>query len=654
MNYYQIAPLSYLGRETSLLTYSSEETLIIGQAVLIPLREKSVIGLVLDKTLKPKFKTKEITKVIFDHPIINKSLLETAFWISDYYCASITSVLQTIIPKGLAVKRRAISSNIAPLPTDSKPTLTVDQKKVINDILSNHSGKPNLIFGVTGSGKTEIYMRLIEKTLLEKKAAIVLVPEVSLTPQALDRFQARFGKEVTILHSYLKETERFANWQSILEGEKSIVVGSRSALFAPLVNLGLIIVDEEHENSYKQDQTPRYQTVKVAEKLAILSKATLVLGSATPSIESFYQTQIGHYKLHTLNKRIVQVSLPKVEVVDMRNEFKFGNKSIFSEKLVERIQETLSKKQQILLFINRRGMSTFVNCRDCGYVANCPNCNLPLTFHYKPLRLVCHHCHYKEGLPILCPSCKSASIKYFGTGTQRVEEELKKLINNQYIIERMDRDTTKKSGSHDFLYNNFAQHKIDVLIGTQMITKGWDFDNLGLVGIISADTMINFPDYNASERTFDLLTQVAGRTGRGRNSGSVVLQTYNTDNPAIIYASKHDYLGFYNTEIKERQILNYPPFAQLIKLMYNDSVYEKAELQANLLAKKISSELGKTILTILGPSPAFIPKLANKYRWQITLKIPILPKEEMLAITHKINLLVDNKWSMDVDPNGII
>ncbi|MDD5693459.1 MAG: primosomal protein N' [Patescibacteria group bacterium] len=522
MNYYEVAPLTYLGRETDLLTYSSDQNILTGQAVIIPLRTKNFVGITLEKTTKPSFKTKEIKKIIFDKPVISKTLLETAFWMSEYYCSPITSVLQTIIPVGLGKTRRILDDERSVPSPDFQPKLTPEQVQIVSDITQDTSDSPHLIFGVTGSGKTEIYMRLIEDTLKAGKEAIILVPEVSLTPQALDRYQARFGKRVTLLHSYLKETERFANWQSILSGEKSVIIGSRSALFAPVCNLGLVIIDEEHETSYKQDQAPRYQTVKVAEILASFSKARLILGSATPSIGSYYKTQTASYKLHTLNKRVIQDTLPEVQVVDMRNEFKYGNKSIFSEKLQGAIKKTLADNQQVLLFINRRGMSTFVNCRDCGYVATCPNCNLSLTFHYNSLRLVCHHCGYQEVVPTLCPACQSPSIKYFGTGTQRVEQELRKIVGNKYIIERMDKDTTKKRGSHEDLYNRFAKHQTDVLIGTQMITKGWDFDNLGLVGIISADTMINFPDYNASERTFDLLTQVAGRTGRGKFPGLVV------------------------------------------------------------------------------------------------------------------------------------
>jgi primosomal protein N' (replication factor Y) len=654
MNYYKVAPLIYFGQDASVLTYHSSEGFLPGQAVLIPLRQKQVIGIVLDKTNKPRFETKEIQEKIFVKPILNEALLKTAFWISNYYSASLVSVLQTMVPSGITKKRRITNSTEYKIPSDKPPKLTPEQEKIVNKILTDKKNQKHLIFGVTGSGKTEVYLRLIEASLKKNQQAIMLVPEVSLTPQALTRFVARFGNQVTILHSYLKETERFANWKDIFEGKKSVVVGSRSALFAPFSNLGLIIIDEEHENSYKQDQTPRYQTVKVAEKIIEFNQAKLILGSATPSINSFYAAQNDLYQLHLLNKRIVQDFLPEVEIIDMRNEFQAGNKSIFSDCLIKNIKQTLNEKRQVLLFINRRGMSTFVSCRDCGYVAKCPHCDIPLTFHYYKLKLICHHCGYQENIPTLCPQCQGSAIKYFGTGTQRVEQELKKLIGHQYKIGRMDRDTIQKRGSHENIYQDFTQKKVDILIGTQMITKGWDLTNVSLVGIISADTMTNFPDYNASERTFNLLTQVAGRTGRGEDPGKVILQTYNPDNSTIKFASQHDFISFYNQEIKNRQELNYPPFTHLIKLMYNNPVLDIAEDKAKTLADQIKRRINKPKVILIGPSPAFLPKLAGKYRWQIILKILSHNEKVIISLVKQIEELTKNEWSIDVDPIGII
>jgi primosomal protein N' (replication factor Y) len=654
VNYYEIAPLTYLGQNTSVLTYSSSDKLLVGQAVLISLRTKKVIGIILSNVNKPPFQTKEILNVIFDKPIIDKARLELANWMADYYAANLVNVLQTFVPSGIQKKRRSLETVKKSREKDSIPVPTKDQALAINNILGSSDNKPHLVFGVTGSGKTEVYFNLIERELNNNKQVILLVPEISLTPMMIQRLESRFGNKVVLLHSYLKETDRYAKWKAILNNEASIVIGSRSALFAPLNNLGLIIIDEEHESSYKQDQTPRYNTVRVAEKLSQILNCRLVLGSATPSLNSYYKSSRGSYHLQVLNKRIVQDSLPKVEIVDMRNEFKYGNMSIFSERLQENIQSTLKERKQILLFINRRGMSTFVSCRDCGYVANCPHCDLALTFHYNNLNLICHHCGYTEKIPTICPSCQSTSIKFFGTGTQRVETELKKLIGDKFTVERMDKDTTKQRGRHELLYKNFANKNTDVLIGTQMITKGWDLKNIGLVGIISADTMINFPDFTASEKTFDLLTQVAGRTGRGLDQGKVILQTYNPESKAIIYAAKHDYVSFYNDEILDRRSLNYPPFAHYIKLLYTNKEQNTAEEKANILAEKIKNLNDRNIIDILGPTPAFLPKVAGRFRWQISLQVKDVDEQQFIKTVRAIKKLANNQWVIDVDATGVI
>lgn len=650
MNYYELVPLLYIGNKNDTLVYQSENNLKSGQAVIISVRNKKLTGIIIKKVAKPSFETKDIIEVIFERPVLNSALLKTASWMSEYYASTLTSVFQTMLPVDITKKRRDLKNNEKRPDLDKPPVPTPDQGRIIKAIESCADDKPHLLFGVTGSGKTEIYLKLIETVLNKGQQVIVLVPEVSLTAQAMNRFQARFGNRVALFHSYLKETERFASWKAIFDGEKDIVVGSRSALFAPLKNLGLVIIDEEHESSYKQDQSPRYHAIKTAQKICQLGKAKLLLGSATPSFESYFKALNGQYHLHKLDKRIHGDTMPLVQVVDMRNEYQSGNKSIFSDIMLKRINENLTEKKQVLLFLNRRGMSTFVSCRDCGYVVKCPNCDLPLTFHFNNLNLVCHHCDYKGTLPTLCPNCQSAAIKYFGTGTQRVEQELIKLIDKKFTIGRMDRDTTRKQDSHYQIYEDFATKNVDILIGTQMITKGWDFPNVGLVGIISADTMINFPDYNASERTFNLLTQVAGRTGRGEAAGEVILQTYNPDHPAIKYASKHDFNGFFEQEIKNRKELNYPPFAHLIKLMYNNKDIEQAKDDLESINERINLVFNNS-LDIVGPSPAFIPKIANKYRWQLVIKTD---DEKIINIVNKLPDLLNNNWIIDVDPIGII
>lgn len=624
--------------------------------VKIPLRQKAILGIVAGQVNRPDFATKEIAEKVFEKPILTKSLLKLAFWMSDYYGASLVSVLQTIIPSGITKKRREVLLDSFPKHDLEKPhKLTMEQEKVFTQIAKDLCGK-HLIFGVTGSGKTEIYMRLIEKTLANKQQAIILVPEVALTPQTMERFVRRFGDRVVLLHSYLKETERFQNWKDIFDSKKDIIIGSRSALFAPCQNLGLIIIDEEHETSYKQDKTPRYQTVKTAEKLAEFSGSGLVLGSATPSFTTFFKAESGNYTLHRLSKRIVQTNLPPVEIVDMRNEFKAGNSSIFSERLQLLLTETLENRKQVILFINRRGMSTFVSCRDCGFVEKCPNCDLPLTYHLEGSKLHCHHCGFNKAVSACCPNCHSLAFKFFGAGTQRIETELKKFYGNKYSIARMDKDTTRKSGSHKELYDSFANKEADILIGTQMVAKGLDLDNVGLVGIISADTILNFPDYTASERTFDLLAQVAGRTGRGNDQGKVIIQTYNPESPAVKYAAKHDYEGFYRSEIKNREELTYPPFAKLIKLMYNNFVQSKAETESKVFSEKVKNILEDNSLPfkMIGPSPAFIPKLGNKYYYQITVKLLTDVEADLINSVKLIKEAASDGWLIDVEPGDLI
>jgi primosomal protein N' (replication factor Y) len=656
MNYYEVAITKYIGKDTDILTYSSKIKLERGTAVSVYVRNKEIIGIVINEVKKPSFKTKDITKIIFEKPVISNSLLETCFWLSDYYGASLPSVFQTILPSGIATKRRTINKIYKEFDRTENHVLTVDQKKIVDNIIKKFTSKPHLIFGITGSGKTEIYIRLVEKVINEGKQAIILVPEISLTPQAIERYSSRFGDNIAILHSYLKETERFSNWKSVLDGEKNIIIGSRSAIFAPCNNLGLIIIDEAHESSYKQDQTPRYNAIKVAEKIAKLGGAALVFGTATPTIESYFKALNGEYELHNLRKRIIQDVLPTTKIVDMRNEFRRRNRSIFSEKLQEEINLALAKKQQIILFLNRRGMSTFVSCRECGYVEKCPNCDLPLTFHMTTNELRCHHCNHKSSIPTLCPNCNSFAIKYFGGGTQKIELEIRKLVGESYRIARMDTDTTRSVENYTQTYNSFVQGKTDILIGTQIISKGWDIPNIGLVGIISADTLLNFPDIYSPERTFNLLTQVAGRTGRGKDKGTVIIQTYNPENPAIRAASAHDFNEFYQNEIKEREELKYPPFAKLIKLLYNNKSSEIAEAKTIKIAAEIDRKLGLENLNfnLIGPSPAFISKIAGNFRWQILLKIDTNKDEDVIMIVKLLRYITKNEWSIDVDPMSLI
>ncbi|MFO7819331.1 MAG: primosomal protein N' [Halanaerobacter sp.] len=433
--------------------------------------------------------------------------------------------------------------------------LTSEQEQALESILkgvNNQGSQTFLLKGVTGSGKTEVYLQALDQILAKGQGAIVLVPEISLTPQTIARFKGRFQNQVAVLHSQLSAGERFDEWRRLKSGEAKVAIGARSAIFAPLADLGLIIIDEEHETTYKQDDHPKYHAREAAVYRANLNDAVTILGTATPSLEAYYRTQDGDYKLLELKNRIDDRPMPEVEVVDMREELAKGNRRMFSELLQEEITARLEEGEQSIVFLNRRGFSTFVQCRKCGHVMRCNDCDVSLTYHSNPPLLHCHYCDHQEDVPKTCPNCDSKYIKYFGIGTQKVEEELNELFA-EANIKRMDVDTTRKKGAYRRILSDFKEHKIDILIGTQMVAKGHDFPNVTLVGVITADTALNFPDFRSSERTFQLLTQVAGRTGRGDKGGEVVVQSYTPEHYSIQFAKKHDYDSFYEKEIASRE-----------------------------------------------------------------------------------------------------
>ncbi|SCG83512.1 primosomal protein N' (replication factor Y) (superfamily II helicase) [Proteiniborus sp. DW1] len=523
------------------------------------------------------------------------------------------------------IKRDAITKEINPY---KKIKLTKEQEdcidKIYRDYLENGYNK-YLLHGVTGSGKTEVYLNLIERILESGKQAIVLVPEISLTPQTVERFAGRFRNNVAVLHSRLSNGERYDEWRKIKEGEVQIVVGARSAIFAPFDKLAFIIIDEEHEASYKSSMNPKYNAIEVAEKRCEIEGATLVLGSATPSIESYYKAKQGEYKLIELPNRVNNKEMPKIEVIDMKKELDNGNKSMFSNSLYSSILENLRANKQTILFLNRRGFSTFISCRKCGYVVKCKECDISLTYHMSQNTLKCHYCGFALKPPTICPSCGSKYIKYFGTGTQRVEEEIKRLFPNARVS-RMDLDTTTAKGSHEKIFEKMKKGDIDILIGTQMITKGLDFPNVTLVGIIAADLTLNIPDFKASERTFQLLTQVGGRAGRGEYDGKVILQTYEPEHYSIMTAKSHDYVNFYNKEISIRKEFNYPPFRDIINIIISGENEKDTYNVASSIARDIRLEVFKQIdsaehkETIIGPMEAPIYRIKNKYRRQIIIK----------------------------------
>lgn len=513
----------------------------------------------------------------------------------------------------------------------NKLKFTEEQEEVytkVSNAIEKQEYKKYLLYGVTGSGKTEIYLQLIEKVINEGKSAIMLVPEISLTPQMINRFIERFGKDIiAVLHSKLSVGERYDSWERIENGEARIVIGARSAIFAPVCNLGIIIIDEEHDSSYKSEMAPRYNAKEVATQIAKYNNIPLLLGSATPDIVTFYKAQNEDIELLKLSKRANNSSLPNVQVVDLKQELANGNRTMISVKLYKLIQENLKNKKQTILFLNRRGFSTFVMCRDCGYVAKCKNCNISLTYHKKEEKLKCHYCGYEEEIHKICPECGSKKIKYFGTGTQKLELEINKIFPTASTI-RMDIDTVTKKNSHEEILEKFNKDKIDILIGTQMIVKGHHFPNVTLVGVVSADGSLNIDDYRASERTFDILVQVAGRAGRENLQGNVIIQTYNPDNYSIQYAKKQNYDEFYNVEIKLRNQLRYPPFCDIIMFGISGETEEIVSKTAEKLYRNLKEQIEKEqiIANVLKPLPAPIDKIKNRYRWRIIIKAKVNDK----------------------------
>ena len=528
------------------------------------------------------------------------------------------SSLNTLIKKNILLEKKlehyrlSYNEKIEP-----KKELTEDQMKVVNEVLLNKGYCPYLLYGVTGSGKTEVYMELIEDALNRGKTSIVLVPEISLTPQMVLRFQKRFGDNIAAIHSALSDGEKYDEWRRIVKGEAKIVIGARSAIFAPLKNIGMIIIDEEHSDSYKQDDSnPRYSAKDVALIRAKYHDCPLIMGSATPSLEAFARAKKGVFKLLELPNRINGKELPKINIIDM-NEIIKKTKGHFSEELLAAISLRLKKKEQVILLLNRRGYSSFVTCKNCGYTFKCPNCDITLTYHKSSRTLRCHYCGYGTKVYDTCPNCHEKSINDLGVGTERIEEELGKLFPESRIL-RMDFDTTSRKGMHEKMITAFKNQEYDILLGTQIVSKGLDFDNVTLVGVINADTSLNIPDFRSSETTFSLLAQVAGRAGRSTKEGEVIIQTFNKDHYAIQYTKKHDYLGFYNKEMFIRRELKYPPFYYIcyLKISGKDSDYIYGEV--NKIKKVLENKLENTI--ILGPSPCVIFKLNNIYRYGIILK----------------------------------
>ncbi|MBI5417908.1 primosomal protein N', partial [Candidatus Poribacteria bacterium] len=562
-----------------------------GVRVLVPFRNKKLVGFVLhQKQSDAREKIKDIIAILDEKPVIDENLLKLAEWISSYYFCPIGLTLRFFIPQTKILKNNTILHVEATLDKESnsfeyiKTSFThTDEQISCLEIIRKSGDKFGvfLLHGITGSGKTEIYLEIITDVLKTGKQAIIMVPEISLTPQTISRFTERFGENnIAVLHSKLGAKKRLEEWWRIKNKKVSLVIGARSAVFAPTPDLGITIIDEEHEWTYKQDESPRYHARDVAIMRAQACNAKVILGTATPSLESYYNAKIGKYKLISLDKRAKANELPVVEIINMRDEIEKGNLEPFSKKLINNIKDCLLRKEQVILFQNRRGFSSFVLCRKCGYTLKCKNCDVTLTYYQSTEKLCCHYCGYTEHISKVCPSCSSEYLRYFGIGTEQVEDLMKKAFPDA-VIERLDLQTIIKKGQLEKVLDDFKNHKIDILIGTQIIAKGHDFPNVTLVGIIFADITLNLPDFRSAERTFQLLTQVAGRAGRDCKPGKVVIQTYEPEHYSIRLASLHDYKNFYEKEIKYRKALFYPPFTRIISILFKCKDYGKNMNAAN-------------------------------------------------------------------------
>ena len=583
--------------------------------------------------------------------ILNKLLNEKKVLIT-----SLSSGIKTLEKKGLIkiIEEEVYRYNIIKDNDFKKVSLNSDQERVVEKIISNlNISKTFLLYGITGSGKTEVYLEVIDNVLKEGKNAIMLVPEISLTPQIVQRFVNRFGNNIAILHSGLSDSEKYDEYRKIKEGLVKIVIGARSAIFAPFDNIGAIIIDEEHTSTYKQDETsPRYDAKDVAIWRSKYHKCPLILGSATPSLESFARAGNHVFELLTLTRRPAGSVLPEVHIVDMKEEVKRGN-FVFSKLMTDKINEKLRKNEQIILLLNRRGYSSMITCSDCGYVEKCPKCDISLTYHKTSNTLRCHYCGFYKKKTDKCSSCGSSNIKDYGMGTQKLEEELKQKFPSANII-RMDMDTTSKKGAHEQIIKDFGRHKYDILVGTQMIAKGLDFPNVSLVGVLNADMSLTIPDFRSAERTFQLLSQVSGRAGRGDIQGEVIIQTYNNNHYSIVFAKNHDYLSFYKEEMKIRKSLSYPPYYYITLVNISCKDYELGFAHADKIGKYLRDNLEKTTI-ILGPTMANMFKINNVFHYQCIIKYQrdnklskVLKEiDDIYKIESKVNV------SINVDPTRL-
>lgn len=592
---------------------------------------------------------------------LSQEAIATCVWMKRQYLCRYIDAIKCFTPVGTPSKRGKVRTPYreAEVEKTEAMRLTDEQRKAVETILPSLRDRVHevfLIHGVTSSGKTEIYMQVIDDCVCRGRTAIMLVPEISLTPQTIERFIGRFGAEkIAVLHSKLSMGERYDEWMRIKKGEVKIVIGARSAVFAPLSDIGVIVLDEEHESTYKSDMSPKYDAIEVAIRRAKKNQAVVLLGSATPSLVSAYKAETGEYKKILLTERFNKTPLPSVEIIDMREELKNGNKSIFSVALYREMKENLEQKRQVILFLNRRGYSTFVSCRSCGYVMRCRECGISLTYHKTENEAICHFCGSREKVPTVCPVCGGKYIKHFGTGTEKVEE-LTREIFPEYTVDRLDLDTTTKKGSIDKILNAFRKGKTNILIGTQLVAKGLDFSNVGLVGIVSADISLNVPDFRSAERTFQLITQAAGRAGRGDSTGRVLIQSYNPEHYSIIAAAAHDYEAFYRAESEIRKQIGYPPFSDLIQIVLSSENEQEAYEVCRQIAEDFIRGVGKSEERyVLGPHAAPMNKIKGLYRFQLLIKCFPGKRKEYSRILNEIKVGINTdrnaKYLISVDIN---
>lgn len=682
-----------------------------GMRALVPFGRRNIEGFIIRiyDEVELDYEVKDIIQLVDEKPVLNEEMLELGKYISKKTLSPLTLSYQTMLPSGLKAKEKTninkkivkylhvlkdgefkgekqkqvfnyVKKNNLVLKAEANKIsssavktlinngyleevekevyrldeevevekkhydLTEEQAKVLESVKFDKF-KPYLLHGVTGSGKTLVYIRLIEKVLKQGKEAILLVPEISLTPQVVDIFKKRFGKTIAILHSGLSNGEKYDEWRKIERKEVSIVIGARSAIFAPFTNLGIIIIDEEHSNTYKQENVPRYNAIDVALRRGKTYNIPVILGSATPSVESYTRAKTGIYELLVMKNR-VNKKMPKVYLVDMKDEFKKGNR-IFSEIFKDKMNDRLSKNEQVLVLLNRRGYSTVITCKECGFTHKCPNCDIPLTYHKNGNIMKCHYCDYKVPRLLECPKCHSKNINSLGMGTEKLESLIKDEFEYAKVI-RMDQDTTRNKGAHKRIIDDFKDGKYNVLVGTQMIAKGLDFPKVTLVCVVNGDATLNIPDFRSSERTYELLSQVSGRAGRDKLDGEVIIQGFNVSHYSIVYAKNNDYESFYHEEMKIRKVLKYPPYYNLCLIKVSGKNYDEVYNEANKITTYLKGNLNNIVL---GPASASMPKINNIYYVQIIIKFK--NTKEILSYLEFIRKHYQKKINVDIDLNPL-